>query len=53
VRDGDDARLDLARGALAGPGGEARLQASQGIAAHIVAEGGIIAYVNRRQGFGP
>ena len=52
LEDGDEARLDLPRGVLAGPRGEAHLQASQGIAAHIVAEGGIIAYINRRQGFG-
>lgn len=53
LRDGDEATLDVPRGVVRGPGGEARLQASDGIAARIVAEGGIVAYVNRRQGFGP
>ena len=51
LQDGDEATLDLARGVLAGPRGEARLEGAQGVAAAIAAEGGIVAYVNRRRGF--
>jgi 3-isopropylmalate/(R)-2-methylmalate dehydratase small subunit len=53
LQDGDEATLELARGVIAGPAGEAHLEAAHGVAAAIVAEGGIVAYVNRRRGFGP
>lgn len=51
--DGEDATLDIPAGVIRGARGVARLENATGIAAAIAAEGGIVAYVNRRRGFGP
>lgn len=53
LQDGDAATLDAAAGVVRGAHGDARLEGARGIAAAIAAEGGIVAYVNRRRGFGP
>jgi 3-isopropylmalate/(R)-2-methylmalate dehydratase small subunit len=53
IHDGEQVTLDATAGHLRGASGTARLEGAQGVTAAIAAEGGIVNYVNRRQGFGP